>query len=145
MHLTRFSDNALRCLLLLGLEPGRAIPVPEIADRMRMSYNHLVKVVQLLSQFGYVETTRGRHGGLQLARAPEDILLGQLLRQTEESLALVECFSPEISNCPIVSACKLAPTLARALNAFFRELDHDTLADVLKPRRELVRLTRHTD
>ena len=90
MHLTRFSDNALRCLMVLGLEPERAVPVPEIAMRMNMSYDHLVKIVHRLSALGYVETVRGRHGGVKLAIAPAALTLGALIRQTEENLALVE-------------------------------------------------------
>ncbi|MCC6242863.1 MAG: Rrf2 family transcriptional regulator, partial [Gemmatimonadaceae bacterium] len=94
MHLTRFSDNSLRCLILLGLEQERAVPIPEIATRMGMSYEHLVKIVQRLSSPGYIETVRGRHGGARLAIDPASLPIGTLVRQTEENLALVECASP---------------------------------------------------
>ncbi len=144
MHLTRFSDNALRCLMVLGLEPDRAIPVPQIAARMDMSYEHLVKVVQRLVALGYVETVRGRNGGVRLAVDPSALHLGALLRQTEDNLSLVECFDPTHQTCPIAPACRLAPMLADALNAFFEVMDGRTLADVLKPRRELLRLMRST-
>lgn len=138
MHLTRFSDNALRCLIAIGLEPDRAIPVPEIAERMNMSYEHLVKVVQRLVALGYAETVRGRHGGVRLAVAPESLRLSTIVRETEDNLVLVECFSAESHTCPIAPACKLAPVLDEALNAFFDVLDKKTLADVLKPKRELL-------
>lgn len=141
MHLTRFSDNALRCLMLLGLERERAIPVPEIAARMNMSYEHLVKIVQRLTTLGYVETLRGRNGGARLAIEPSALRLGALIRQTEENLALVECFSAEAPGCPIAPACRLAPLLDDALTAFFAVLDGKTLEDVLAPRRELMQLT----
>ncbi|MBL0171872.1 MAG: Rrf2 family transcriptional regulator [Gemmatimonadaceae bacterium] len=140
MHLTRFSDNALRCLMVLGLEPERAVPVPEIAERMNMSYEHLVKIVQRLSALGYVETVRGRHGGARLSIEPSTLSLGTLIRQTEENLALVDCFDPTHRSCPIASACRLATVLDDALSAFFAVLDAKTLEDVLKPRRELLRL-----
>ncbi len=140
MHLTRFSDNALRCLILLGLERDRAIPVPEIATRMNMSYEHLVKIVQRLATLGYVETVRGRNGGARLAIEPTAIPLGTLVRQTEENLALVECFATTPSTCPIAPACRLAPLLDEALAAFFAVLDGKTLEDVLSPRRDLLRL-----
>ena len=140
MRLTRFTDNALRCLLLLGLEPDRCITVNEIAERMNMSYEHLVKIVHRLSELGYVETVRGRHGGARLGRLASDISLGALVRQTEANLALVECFDPEHNTCPISSACRLTTTLDDALNAFFAVLDQQTLADILEPRIALVPL-----
>lgn len=140
MRLTRFTDNALRCLLLLGLEPERCITVNEIAERMNMSYEHLVKIVHRLAEIGYVETVRGRHGGVRLGKPVGDIVLGALVRQTEENLALVECFDPDHNTCPISSACRLAGTLDQALNAFLAVLDQRTLADILEPKAELVPL-----
>lgn len=142
MHLTRFSDNALRCLMLLGLERERAVPVPEIAERMRISYEQLVKIVQRLASLGYVETVRGRHGGVRLAIDPAELQIGTLIREVEENLALVDCFDAARSTCPIMPACRLASVLDEALGAFFKVLDKRTLDDVLKPRRELVRLMR---
>ena len=140
MRLTRFTDNALRCLLLLGLEPERCITVSEIADRMNMSYEHLVKIVHRLSDLGYVETVRGRHGGVRIAKAAADISIGTLVRQTEENLVLVECFDPEHNTCPIASACELTSTLDEALQAFLAVLDRKTLADILEPRVALAQL-----
>ena len=142
MHLTRFSDNALRCLILLGLESGRAVPVPEIATRMGISYEQLVKIVQRLSALGYVATVRGRNGGVKLAVEPASLPIGTVIRQVEENLALVACFDDTRSLCPIVPACRLSGVLGEALAAFFKVLDGKTLEDVLKPRRELLRLTR---
>ncbi len=140
MRLTRFTDNALRCLLMLGLEPDRCITVNEIASRMNMSYEHLVKIVHRLQELGYVETIRGRHGGVRMAKSADAIALGALVRQTEENLALAECFDPEHNTCPIASACRLAGTLDEALKAFLAVLDRKTLADILEPREQLVTL-----
>jgi Rrf2 family nitric oxide-sensitive transcriptional repressor len=142
MHLTRFSDNALRCLMVVGLEPDRAVPVPEIATRMNMSYEHLVKIVQRLAALGYIETVRGRHGGVRLAIDPASIRLSTIIRQTEDNLALVECFTGEDHSCPIAPACRLATVLDDALTAFFAVLEQKSLADVLKPKRDLLRLMR---
>ena len=142
MHLTRFSDNALRCLMLLALEQERAVPVPEVAARMRISYEQLVKIVQKLVALGYVETVRGRHGGVRLVVDPASLQIGTLIRQVEENFALVDCFDATRSTCPIIPACRLAGALDEALAAFFKVLDKRTLDDVLKPRRELVRLMR---
>jgi Rrf2 family transcriptional regulator, nitric oxide-sensitive transcriptional repressor len=140
MRLTRFTDNALRCLLALGLEPRTTHTVGAIALRMRMSEEHLMKVVRRLSQLGYITTSRGRGGGIRLAVEPAEINIGTLLRQTEENLALVECFAPASSQCPIASACVLAGAIDNALAAFLGVLDRYTLEDMLQPRVELVRL-----
>jgi Rrf2 family nitric oxide-sensitive transcriptional repressor len=142
MRLTRFTDNALRCLMVLGLEPDRCITVNAIAERMNMSYEHLVKIVQKLAELGYVETVRGRHGGVRLAVPAESIRLGALVRQTEENLTLVECFDPATNTCPIAPACQLAGVLDEALTAFLAVLDRRTLADALQPREPLVALLR---
>jgi Rrf2 family nitric oxide-sensitive transcriptional repressor len=142
MRLTRFSDNALRCLVVLGLAPTECITVHVIAMRMNMSYEHLVKIVQRLAELGYVETVRGRHGGVRLAKPATEIRLGKLIRQTEENLTLVECFDPEHNTCPIAPACELAGVLDRALAAFLAVLDEKTLADALQPREQLVSLLR---
>jgi Rrf2 family transcriptional regulator, nitric oxide-sensitive transcriptional repressor len=142
MRLTRFSDNALRCLIVLGLEPDECITVQAIATRMNMSYEHLVKIVQRLAELGYVETVRGRHGGVRLAMPADRIRLGDLVRKTEENLTLVECFDPEHNTCPIASACQLAPVLNEALSAFMEVLNRRTLADALQPHETLVTLLR---
>jgi Rrf2 family nitric oxide-sensitive transcriptional repressor len=142
MQLTRFSDNALRCLTYLGLHPGRSVRERDIAHGMGMSATHLAKVVHRLAQLGYVEASRGRGGGVKLARAPERIVIGQVVRATEENLVLVECFDPESNQCPIAPSCALAGALDDALRAFFRVLDHVTLADLLTRRRRLVPLLR---
>lgn len=140
MRLTRFSDNAIRCLIVLAIDPEQAIPVRDIAARMNMSYEHLVKIVHKLGALGYIETTRGRHGGVRLSMPPEEVNLGKLVRQTEESLALVECFDEATNTCPIADVCRLPGALDDALNAFFAVLDKRTLAYAVAPRLELTRL-----
>jgi len=142
MRLTRFSDNALRCLVVLGLEPTECITVQVIANRMNMSYEHLVKIVQRLAELGYVETVRGRNGGVRLAMPADEIRLGKLVRETEENLTLVECFDAEHNTCPISPVCQLAGVLDEALSAFLSVLDRHTLADALQPRDHLVALLR---
>ncbi|WP_353266537.1 Rrf2 family transcriptional regulator [Gemmatimonas sp.] len=142
MRLPRFTDNALRCLMVLGLEPDRCITVHAVAVRMNMSYEHLVKVVQRLAELGYVETVRGRNGGVRLAKRADEIRLGELVRQTEENLTLVECFDPETNRCPISSACELSGMLEDALQAFFGVLDRKTLADALQSPARLTPLLR---
>jgi len=140
VRLTRHTDNALRCLTLLAMRPEVPVTVGEVARRMRMSEDHLFKVIGRLVQLGYVKTQRGRSGGVRLAKPPREIRIGRVVRETEESFALVECFTPETNQCPIAPACVLATTLDRALKAFLGVLDELTLADLVRQPRRLERL-----
>jgi Rrf2 family nitric oxide-sensitive transcriptional repressor len=134
VQLTRYTDYALRVLIYLALEPGRLATVEEIADRYGISRAHLTKVVHRLGRRGWVETLRGRRGGLRLARPPETIRVGDVVRATEESLALVECFEAR-GDCAIEPACGLRGALEEALAAFLAVLDRTTLADLVARRR----------
>jgi Rrf2 family nitric oxide-sensitive transcriptional repressor len=134
MQLTRYSDYSFRVLIYLALAPGRLVTIEEIARRYGISKAHLTKVVHQLGRGGYVETVRGRGGGLRLARPPEEIGVGELVRATEGGLALVECLGPR-GECPIVPACGLRPVLQEALAAFLAVLDGYTLADLVARRR----------
>lgn len=137
MRLTRHTDNALRCLTFLAMREGESATATEIARRMRMSEDHLFKVIGRLVASGYVETQRGRGGGVRLSRPAERISVGAVVRDTEESFALVECFEPETNSCPIAAACVLASTLDRALAAFLAVLDEVTLADLVRRPKKL--------
>jgi len=140
MHLTRFTDNALRCLTYLALHPGETETVGTIARRMALSEDHLVKVVQRLARLGYVETMRGRGGGVRLIKSPPEINIGAVIRQTEENFRLVECFDASLNACPIAPSCGLAPALDEALEAFLQVLDRYTLEDFTRSPRKLVKL-----
>ncbi len=140
MHLTRFTDNALRCLTYLALHQGETETVGTIARRMALSEDHLVKVVQRLAHLGYVETMRGRGGGVRLIVEPAQINIGAVIRQTEENFRLVECFDEALNTCPIAPSCGLAPALDEALKAFLAVLDRYTLEDFTRSPRKLARL-----
>jgi len=131
MRLTRFTDNALRCLIFLGRHPGQVVTVGEISRRMAMSEDHLLKVVRRLVDLGHVTTVRGRLGGVQLTRAPSEIVIADVVRATEDNLALVPCFQEGNDSCPIRDNCQLADTLSEALGGFFAVLERRTLADML--------------
>ncbi|MDR5907683.1 Rrf2 family transcriptional regulator [Franzmannia qiaohouensis] len=133
MHLTRFTDYSLRVLVFLAVKGEERSTIHEIAESFDISRNHLMKVVQDLSQKGYITAIRGKNGGLLLKKAPEDIRLGTLVSDTEHDLQLVECFG-EDNACRITPACRLKPILAEALGAFLAVLDHYTLADMLGPQ-----------
>ena len=136
MQLTRYSDYSLRVLIYLAVEPGRRATVEEIARSYDISRAHLVKVVHQLGLRGYVETVRGRGGGLRLARRADEIGVGEVIRWTEENLALVECFDPATSRCAIEPACGLRSVLHEALTSFLAVLDRYTLADLVARRRK---------
>lgn len=137
MRLTRHTDNALRCLTYLAIHTDRVVTSTEIARRMVMSEDHLAKVVGRLAALGYVDTQRGRSGGVRLARPAADIRIGDVVRETEDNLCLVECFNPETNQCPIAPACGLAGALDLALRAFMAVLDAVTLADLVREPRQL--------
>jgi len=140
MHITRYTDYSLRVLIYVALKGDNLCTIRDIADSYNISKNHLMKVVQELNAKGYLQALRGKNGGLRLNRPPEAINLGQLVRDTEEDFALVECFSG--GDCNITPACRLKGVFNKALQAFFSVLDDYTLADLLPPqsRRELVKL-----
>jgi Rrf2 family nitric oxide-sensitive transcriptional repressor len=129
MQLTLFSDYSLRILLYLTAHQGRRVALPEISAAYGVSHNHLVKVVQRLIDHGWVESVRGRGGGLSLARAPSEINVATVVRLTEPHINLVECFDPHTNTCPIDPACGLKGALVRARDAFLKELERHTLAD----------------
>ena len=140
MRLTTFSDYSLRVLMYLGVHGERLATIAEIAGAYGVSENHLMKVVHHLAQHGYVETTRGKGGGMRLARPPEKINIGEVVRGTEENLALVECFDRATSDCRIETACVLKGILSRAVDAFFAALEGYTLADLLVTKPRLAKL-----
>jgi len=144
MRLTIFTDYTLRVLIYLGAHQreGRLATIGDIAAAYGISDNHLMKIVYHLAKQGYVETTRGKGGGMRLARAPEKINIGDIVRGAEEDLALVECFRRGNPECPIAPACALQGILGRALSAFFEVLDGKTLADLLVPQAQLIRIFR---
>lgn len=140
MRLTGFTDYALRVLMYVGANDEPLSTVEEIADAYGISRHHLTKVVHRLGQLGYLETLRGKHGGIRLARDPGEINLGAVVRQTEDDLALVPCLPGGGPPCRIAPACVLRGLIGEALSEFLAVFDRHTLADLLGPRRKLARL-----
>lgn len=130
MRLTFYSDYSLRLLMYLAVRRDKLVTIQEVADTYHISKNHLTKVAFDLGRAGYLETVRGRGGGIRLAKKPSEIGLGQVLRVTEQESALVECFAAKTSQCVISAPCRLKGVLRRALAAFFAVLDQYTLADL---------------
>ena len=135
MRLTLHTDFALRVLIQVGLSDGKLTTIKDIAQSFGISKQHLMKVVNDLSQMGYLDTVRGRNGGIRLLHEPKDINIGQVVRDTEE-LDVIGCLEHK-GFCPIERVCVLRRTLRNATDAFLAVLDTITLADLIKPRRVL--------
>lgn len=139
MRLTHFTDYGLRMLMFIAIK-GAPASLTEIADAFHISRNHLVKVTTKLRQARFIETKRGVGGGIALARPPNDINLGDVVKAMEPDFVLVECFEPATSTCPITQSCRLTTILHQARNAFLAEVSSHTLADIVVNRRSLAAL-----
>jgi Rrf2 family nitric oxide-sensitive transcriptional repressor len=145
VRLTLHTDYALRLLMLLALEPDGLHTVAEIARRYNISRNHLVKVAQTLIQAGFVDSVRGRRGGLKLGKKPAEINLGAVVRATEDDFSLVECFDRKRNTCVVMPVCGLRRPLAQAATAFLSTLDGYTLADAVRNTGRGARMRRLLD
>jgi Rrf2 family nitric oxide-sensitive transcriptional repressor len=137
VRLTVYTDYALRLLMYLALKDSRLATISEVAASYGISKNHLMKVAHQLGVAGYIETVRGRSGGLRLAQPVESIRLGEVVRRTEPDMALVTCFAPVAAPCAVRSCCVLRIALERAGTAFTDVLDGYSLADLVQPRTRL--------
>ena len=166
MRLTNYSDYALRSLIYLAIrpEPRSLANISDIANSYDISKSHLTKIIHQLGQLGYIESVRGKNGGIRLACAPKDINLGVLIKQIEPDFDLVECFVTPVSNsdrhprstvlpitlideavekprrCVISPVCQLKGVFFEALTAFINVLERYTLADVINNEDELALL-----
>jgi len=138
MRLTRWTDYALRALIYVGAKRGRLSTIAEIAESFDISRSHLMKVVNRLAQQGYINTVRGKGGGIKLARSPGEIRVGAVVRDTEEELAVMGCLA-ETGFCRIEECCVLRHAFGEATLAFMRTLDGYTLDDLLAPGARLAR------
>jgi len=137
MQLTSYTDYAFRTLIALACVAPEKLTVAEISNRYEISLNHLLKVVQKLAELGYVETTRGKSGGVRLLADPAKLKLGVVVRGMEPELGVVACLrAGEQDSCAIAPACRLKSILHDATNQFLVALDEHTLADITraKPR-----------
>lgn len=133
MQLTQFTDYSFRVLMFLAIK-GEAATIGEIVESYGVSKNHLTKVVHNLSRLGYIQSTRGKGGGIRLARQPEEINIGRLVLATEPNFDLVECFRAETSACPLTPACMLRRVLGEAQRSFLETLERYSLADLVGNR-----------
>lgn len=139
MRLTLHTDYALRMLMYLAIHRGRPCRVTDVATDYGISRNHLLKVALKLGRLGYLTTARGRTGGIALALPPEEIVLGDVVRQMEDGFDLTECMRPG-GQCAITPSCRLKGVVGRALEAFLAVFDGVTLAEIAGNRKELLQL-----
>jgi Rrf2 family nitric oxide-sensitive transcriptional repressor len=130
MRLSLFTDYSLRVLMFAALK-AETFSLSEVAEAYDISRHHLVKVVNYLAKLGYLETRRGRGGGIALGMKPQDIRIGMVVRRTEDSPFIVECFDKNHNTCAINGSCRLKGVLAQAVNAFYETLDRHTLCDLV--------------
>lgn len=138
MRLTSFTDFGLRMLMRLAADPARSFTTDEIARAFAISRHHLHKVVRELAQAGFIATQRGAGGGFRLARRPEEITIGAVVRTLEARQPLVECFRADGGACVLTPGCRLRGRLAAAREAFLNELDRTTLAECAYPAPESI-------
>ena len=139
MRVTLHTDYALRVLLFVATKGEQLSTIAEIADAFRISRNHLMKVVHRLAKAGYLETVRGKNGGLRLKCDAGKINVGDVVREIEDTLAVLGCLTDE-SYCAIDRACILKRAFRDASNAFLSVLDGYTLEDLVRPRLALANL-----
>lgn len=140
MRITKRTNIAVRLLMYCALNGDRLVTKSEIAERCNISENHLAQVVNQLGQLGFLTTQRGRNGGLSLGRAARDICIGDVFRQVEGGLPMVECFADVDNTCPLVDACRLRDALTAAAEAFYGALDGITLESLTCDNFDLQRI-----
>lgn len=133
MRLTKQTNYAVRILMYCAANAGHLSRVAEIAKAYTVSEPFLFKILQPLTEAGLIETVRGRNGGIRLGRDARDITLLDVVRLTEESFSMAECFERDDADCPLVDSCRLSAALREALNAFFGVLSKYTIADLARP------------
>jgi Rrf2 family transcriptional regulator, iron-responsive regulator len=137
MRLTRQTNYAMRILMYCAANDGRLSRIPEIASAYTVSELFLFKILQPLVEHRLVETVRGRNGGVRLGRPAETISLFDVVRVTEESFAMAECFESDTAECPLVDSCALNAALREALNAFFAVLERHSIADLVASKKDV--------
>jgi Rrf2 family nitric oxide-sensitive transcriptional repressor len=132
MRITKRSNLALRVLMFCGVNDGRLVTKHDIAGKCNSSENHLGQVVNQMAQAGFLDTVRGRGGGIRLGQKPEDIQIGKVFRLMEAKATVSECFADVDNTCPLVSACRLKSAITAAVEAFYTTLDDITLQDLIE-------------
>ncbi len=137
MQLTKHTDLSLRVLIYLALKPGQLGVISDIARHYGASKNHLVKVVHRLATLGYINSFQGRGGGIRLRKQADNIIVGKVVRDMENTMDVIDCAG---TGCPLLPACHLKPILNAATSAFLEVLDNYSIADLITNKEQLLKL-----
>ncbi|SDC48085.1 RrF2 family transcriptional regulator [Ruegeria marina] len=140
MRITKRTNIAVRLLMYCAAHQDRLVTKSEIAEVCNISENHLAQVINQLSQLGYLNTQRGRNGGMCLGMAPDAIRIGAVFRHVEGNLPMVECFADADNSCPLTDACRLRLALRDAAQAFYASLDEITLDALVCDNTDLLKI-----
>ncbi|MCP3972685.1 MAG: Rrf2 family transcriptional regulator [Rhodobacteraceae bacterium] len=132
MRITKRTNLAMRVLMFCAVNPERIINKAQIAESCNASENHLGHVINQLGQYGYLETLRGRRGGVRLAKPPAEISIGEVFRRFESEVPVTECFAGDTNTCPLAPACRLRADIGCAVKAFYDHLDGVTLDSLVE-------------
>lgn len=139
MHLSTFTDYALRVLIYAAARAPEQVSLTELAEAYGISRNHLIQVVRKLGHLDYLHTTRGRGGGIRLGKPAETITIAEIVKATEPGFDMAECFKKQGGNrCRLTPVCSLRGALAEATHAFLDTLEKTTLADIVDNREEVL-------
>ena len=124
---------ALRVLIDLAEHQAEGlIPLKVIAQRQEISEKYLESIIKLLVKAKLLNGVRGKGGGYQLTKSPEQYTIGSILRLTEDSLAPVSCLESGANACPRAAECRTLP-LWQGLNKVISDyLDNITVADLMQ-------------
>lgn len=139
MHITKHTDYALRVLLFLAARGEERVSTQSIADAYGISMSHLLKITRRLGSLGLLRLYRGANGGVELARDPDEISVGAVMRGFAESDGLIECFDDATNTCVIAPSCGLIGAFRGAEEAFYAHLDPITLGMLIKRRMSKLR------
>ena len=131
MRLTLRTNLAMRTLMHCAVTYPNSLRTADVARACNASFHHVAQVVNQLESVGYLITSRGRGGGIVLAREADEISIGTVFRLFEAELPFAECMDAERNTCPLCSACRLKGILCDALTAFYATLDKYTVQDLI--------------
>ncbi|KAE9628297.1 MULTISPECIES: RrF2 family transcriptional regulator [Parasedimentitalea] len=140
MRITKRTNIAVRLLMYCATNTDRLVTKSEIAECCNISENHLAQVINQLGQLGILHTQRGRNGGMSLQKPATDIRIGEVFRQVEGDLPMVECFADNDNTCPLTNACRLKLALTDAAHAFYASLDDITLESLVCDNFDLMKI-----
>ncbi len=134
MQLSKFSDYSFRALIYLAENTEGLSTIEQMASELKISQNHLKKIIHKLSKGRFIESFKGRDGGIRLAKEPKDIGLSDVLLYTEVNTDFVECLKHNIkhTDCPYKNKCNLKAIIHRAKDAFIQEFQKHSLQDLME-------------